>query len=818
MPKNPQRFGGLLTNCDLKDVPPGMMVSQTNIGNYMPGRLDVRKGLGRMSVPWSFTPSGTADAIALYGYLAPQARWLVMGKTDGTVKAFRDGGTQAVLSGLNTFQPINCAVDLYDKLIVVNGIERGSRWDGVSSTPQELGIDSPIDLWGDGANATPAIDSTYLPGTGNVRNDSLYYMAYRYVDADGIPSSISEIKEFRTEAGASGTKIQWLEDLDGTPNNGNQTKASTQTRVTKIEFLRSVANSPAILYKVHEVTNSSWTTGSSYQDDMSDADMLASDPDDVLPIFDPDGFENARRFNKPPTNKPFVAMCADVLLMYGRVFYDEGTLAATNGNATHTGSGTALRSEMVGWRLRYVGETTEYEVATVNEGGQTFTTTVVYAGATGSGKSYVLSPNASEEAYNLRFSVRGEPESMPVVYANRVQVSADRVGKETGLFSMGGYAYLFHEQSFHRVSYGTNPALDMDISPAMQRGLVANTCVIEAEDKGWAFDQLGAYSFGPGGFADISTDKIRDLFETRIDWSPSVRKYYFTSYQPHARILRLHVQYTGDANSRPKRALCYNTVTGEWWDEQYPMEVCGAVVVDVDGTQRLVLGGADDELMLVGEGTSDVVAAAYQGTLTSASTGTALVDSGASFGTDVVGAPVSIIFGTGKGTTRTIATRTNGTTLVVNSNWTVGTDSVYVIGAISWSLKTGGYEYVAPEQGGETAAANVKRCLKLQHLPTTFANWLTAKFFLNRSASAMTRSQKHRDPTNTITYHPDGEIVIDMANTRGSGSKDAGFSHLDLDSTVADSQLSERFLQVYLEGVQGKEACAVTAIDMKGFG
>lgn len=814
--KNPQRFGGLLTNMDVKDVPAGRMVTQTNIGNYRPGRLDVRKGVLQLATPWSLTVSGTDDVIAVFGFLAPQARWLVLEKTDGSVKAIRDGATQALITGLNAFQPISCVADPYGSLIVVNGIERGYRWNGQSGTPDALGVDGPIDLWGAGAAGTPAIDPSFLPGTGNLSNDVVYSCAYRYVDRDGIPSSISEIKDFRTEAGASGTKIQWI---PGPLGGGEKIPDSTQGRVAtggKIEFWRSARNAPAILYKVHEeLSGSGWT---SFQDDVSDEDLLDSDPDDVLPIFTQDGLPNARRFEKPPTNKPYVALHQDVLLMYGRVFYNEGTLAATNGNATHTGTSTAVRSEMVGWKLRYVGETTEYEVATVNEGAQTFTTTVVYAGTTGSGKSYVLSPNPQSDAYNLRFSVKGEPESMPTTFGHRIQTSGALTDLETGLIPFGASVYIFHERTFYVCNYGTNPSFDLSFSPAHYRGLVNNRCAIIVEGQLWALDQLGPYSVTGGGADDGASFVLRNYFAERIDWGETKRKWYFASYDPHARVLRWHVQFVGDGNTRPKRALCRNTLTGEWWDELYPVELSGGAVIDVDGVQRLVCGGPDDNAMLMGEGTSDLITAAVQGTITSAvSGGTGLVDSTASFSAAVVGAPVSIIAGTGKGTTRTIASRTNGTTLVVSANWTVGTDSVYVIGAIAWSLKTGGYELLPPSQGADTAAVQVPRKMQLQHVPTTNENYVNVRFYYDRSESPIVGGMPGRDNTGFMKRLTTGDYEIKTKSTRGNAAgTDAGYTSIPLDGVTSDDAASRRLLQIGADGYQGPEQVTLAALDVLG--
>lgn len=612
MAKNPQRFRGLLTNVDAKDVGPGHMVVQRNIGNYRPGRLDVRKGLAYLSdsTIWNLTISGTADCLGVFAYIAAQADWLVMQMTDGDIKAVRNSATlNDIVTGLNTFMPVCFCRDQYGALLWVNGIERGSRWKGITATPDELGVFSPEDIYG--ANAPPRIEET--GNNGNPKNSVTYYCAYRYVDFDGIPSSISQITAFAVSATGTGRELQWVRAL----TSGQQVIPSTQSRVQYVEFWRSVANDKRILYRVGRSTNTAWAAATSFIDDVSDETLLNNDADLVLPVFNQDLTPNARRFNRPPTCKPFMALHQDVMFYYGRVFYNTGTIGLTNGNTAGTSSGASLRTEMNGWKLRVVGDTAEHTVSAINEGTGGFTIDSNYAGSTGTGKSYVLTPDPQDEAYVLRFSVKGEPESVPEVYAQRVQSSSAATDVETGMMPYGPYLFLFHERSMYQCTFSTNPLFDLVISPMMNRGLVNNRCAIVAGSSGlWCLDQQGVYRTTGGVPNDETSITLKDLFtDGTIDWTASKKKWYFASYEERQHVVRFHVAYTGDGTTYPTRALCRNIDTGEWWEEQYPVELSGACNIAVSGNQRLICGGPDDKAALMFEGYTDPSSASVSWTM-----------------------------------------------------------------------------------------------------------------------------------------------------------------------------------------------------------
>lgn len=816
MPKNPGRFKGLLTNLDVKDVPPGYMVEQDNFGHYTPGRLDVRKGIKLLKDIWALTVSGTADFLSIFGYITSQARWVVGEKTDGTVKAVRDTTTvNSIVTGLNTFQPVCFTQDQYGRLIGVNGTDRGFIWDGIAATAIKLGIESPTEVNGP-TNEAPIV-TVIAAGTGLPMK---YHFYYRYVDENGIPSSMSKLTELELNMRAGSGGIARYGRIDS----GSGSIIPYPARVNRVELWRTLGNTPGILYRFYENAYLGFFENGAAAGvpdvDGTDEALLDNDADLVISLFDQDGFPEARRFERPPSHKPYVALLQDVMFYYGRVLYNEGTITATNGSPTITGAGTAFRSEMQRWRLRELNGATEYEVSSVNEGTQVITLTANFTGTTGGGKSYVLSPNSQEEAFTLYPSVAGEPESVNPVTAIKVQVSSKLTDFETGLLAFGSTLYVFHENSAYAMSFGRRPSVDAQWSTAINRGLVNNNCAIVVNEQCWCLDQLGIYRLRGVNTEEVSSPLIKDYFKNDIDFSASSRKWFSASYDRHERVIRWYVRKTGDTGTRPKRAICYNVDTGEMWRETLPMEIAGGTIIDVSGRQRLVLGGENDNFLLSGEGYADLAATAVTGTITTAATAaTTFVDSAAAFTSALVGAPVTIVQGTGKGTERTISAYNSGTSLTVNSAWTTGLDSVYLIGAVKAILKTGGYEYTPVKtQSGDAASVEVPRQLRIQHVPTTNAALMTLRRYQDRQDTAETYDGGLTDQTGFQKAVPQtADLEIRMERNRGgTNTKDSGYTNIGLDKGVGDDSSTTRLEQYEIEMHQGLEQLSLTALDVIG--
>ena len=93
-----------MSNADGTDIPAGASQSQKNVTTVKPGILAPRKGIQ----PASFTTSSTISTAAF-----------------------------------NTFQKICFCKTRLGDIIGVNGVERGFRWDGITTNVEQLGITAP---------------------------------------------------------------------------------------------------------------------------------------------------------------------------------------------------------------------------------------------------------------------------------------------------------------------------------------------------------------------------------------------------------------------------------------------------------------------------------------------------------------------------------------------------------------------------------------------------------------------------------------------------------------------------------------------------
>jgi len=588
MPKNPQRFLGLMTNIDPKDIPPGAMVTQRNIGNFRPGRLDVRKGVKLIGTQWSgVTPADTVDAISCHGFVTPHRRFVVYERDDGSVKAAYDGGVVSnIVTGLSAGYPMSCCRDSYGGILMVNGIERGYRWDGVAATADQIGILEPELISGTG-NSLPTLAQT---GTASKLTVGTYIAAYRYKDRNGFFSNLSGIRTFEVTA-ADLDSFDWS-DID----------QSTESRVTHIELYRSTANAPHELYLIDTITNGTTTYTT---DDYTDDDLLAMDVERLLPFREQDNITiHANRFAVPPSCKPFIAQYQDVTFYYGRVNYSVGTISASNASASVTVASGAVRTEMVGWKLRVNGQSTRYTVTAVNEGTQVLTVSPVTTASIAASTTYVLTP-PEDQANLLYFSGRGENEAVCETNAQRVQDITDCQDLETGLFQYGPYLFALHEHHVYQIAFQRDPRYDLSITLLGYRGCLNNRCAVNANGVPYLMDERGVYRLDGSGPQDLTSMSLKNLFSDNVSLDPEKVKYYFSSYEPHEQVARFYVKYVGDTGTKPTRAICHSTETGQWWDELYPFELSGACNISVDGKLRLALTGADDAIYLYGEGYTD---------------------------------------------------------------------------------------------------------------------------------------------------------------------------------------------------------------------
>jgi len=575
-----------------------------------------------------------------------------------------------LFDGWNTFQPICVAQTRNDDAIIVNGIDRGLRWNGIDATAEDLGIDAPADA------------PTIVPnGSGGNLSAGDYTTAYRYVD-DTLPTNLlSNLSDLTTTTAAANDKFQW-DDLS-VPATARQV-----ARVDAIELYRSTVGQATLLYRLqftgiggatvariktagtfsavndaagkvrmtvpeghglvvgatidvtgtgmaydteHRVTavtattvdtdqtyvsdqSGSWTLEGYVWDDMSDSDFQDLDTDNQLPLYNHDGSENAYRFTPQPNFKSVAVMFQDRAWYGADVEYDTQTVSVTNGSATITGANTAWTTAMAGRYMYIEGETRPHVISSVTPA-TSITLEDKIKRADGSGLNYILT-SSPDERNIVYYSEVDEPESVPET--NQIIVQENVVDKDiiTGMLPHGATLYVAKTRHLYRLSFARQPKIDVNVSLAAERGLVNQRCWATEEDAAYLMDQKGIYSIGARGADKVSragvqpiSAPIQDLwYNGTIDWSQS--RWFFCQSDPEEHLIKWYVVFNGDGTStqiRPKRALCYNYRTGAWHTESYVTELGGACFAEIAGRLRVVAGGSRDTIYLLSEGTTDHV-------------------------------------------------------------------------------------------------------------------------------------------------------------------------------------------------------------------
>ena len=101
-----EQFPGLYTDADSADIPDGASIRQDNVQSFIPGRLAVRKGVGRQSELMDSTGTfGTQDLIAIYKYPHANGDFVITADKSGEIKTRR----RSVVGHLAEATPLSVA-------------------------------------------------------------------------------------------------------------------------------------------------------------------------------------------------------------------------------------------------------------------------------------------------------------------------------------------------------------------------------------------------------------------------------------------------------------------------------------------------------------------------------------------------------------------------------------------------------------------------------------------------------------------------------------------------------------------------------------
>lgn len=679
------------------------------------------------------------------------------------------------------------------KLIITDGINPGKIWGGVATSLDALGI------------TAPAAAPTVATPVGGAATAGDYDIAFRYKTADGEYSSISPI---RTVTAVANDQFSYS-DLT----------ASSDSRVTKIQVLRTVADDELIYYLDIEIDNGT-TTGSSTKSDDTLADL-----DNAYPLTNGDGTENLTRQGIPET-KAFFKAANDRYLSYGDVDYDIGHVEVTNGSASVQGRGTQWTSEMalddivnsvrVGRRMYFNGHTTEYTISSINTTTQVITLTANYGGSTSLFQGYTIRRNKLERA-KIRYSPVAEPMSQRPLDS---LLPIEEVVGYTGGFTIRGSHYVCEARRLWQVypaamqgrsSANNKPGLGM--KHVASRGCVNDRSWVLMEDLCFLLDHEGCWVTDGNGAEPISAP-IQDYWANgRINFEAS--KWFFASFDPAAELIRWHVSL-GDAYF-PTTCLAYNYRRKQWQGtEEYVWGFGSSVMAEIGGAMRPLYGGPYGKFY-TRQGTLDGctertirggVTAASLLTLTDASSDAVIPTA------SVVGTPLAIVAGRGKGQVRRITAYSAGV-FEVWPPWdtvpSATTDpSTYQVGGIPWSFKTGVMEF-PPLDSTRTTRQYV-----VVTEPTVNEASLDIRTYLDHAAT----------PENYVAYEDDGlgvttekdkpDATLTLKRVRSRTALFSGRGYKRLDGLTMGRNNEGRYIQTELRGMQGMDAIKVYEVTLEG--
>ena len=581
-------------------------------------------------------------------------------------------------------------------------------------------------------------------------------------------------------------------------------------KVVRRQILRNTAQQADTFYVDIDTDDLVATTFTSDREDNELAQQEAQ------PLLDAYSRPLANTHGIPPDHKPFLAYHLGRMFYGGQRDYKRGMVKLTNGSATVTGVGTDWISALEGRYLHVDGATQSYQIDSVDVPAQTLTLTEVFQGTTTDFGLYAIRPAPAERRL-IYYSEAGQPESVPAFNALSLPEDGDEV---TGLMQRSSYIFILEKRHIYKLTFQDDPQKDGAVFLASRRGCINNRSWVLVDERSFMLDEEGIHMFG-GGAQAISTP-IQEIFREsdhsayEINWQ--AQDYFHAVHFRAQNVVRWFVTMQGTGSYFPKHAICYNYLLGRWWIEKYPQKISSSCVGTLNRVDQVFLGGEARTVIAPWQGTLDFAnpdASTVRGTATASATYT-LTDSTATFGADVVGAPVVIVDGTGKGQERIIAARSS-TVLTVTEAWATAPDttSVYQVGGIVWNWKSSWFRFAANK-------TDEPRRLEIVYQPTTGDVTMDVTFYVNFSSTAEVqfreqsstagggvRATKGLAPLTVDLSKATGLVQMFMPGHKEYMAEGRRFSQFEFSGVSAEDPVS--IYQVAYEGVAN-----VTQIEQPG--
>lgn len=723
-------------------------------------------------------------------------------------------------------------------LLIANGFDPVLRWDGLGSIAETAGVGAPEAAVVVAGNSNGPIVGTYfafmryVDRLGNLSNLSPISNEYEAVGGTGTITAASNATPIVITSTAHGLATGDVVKIEGVGGNTSANNTWTITVLTANTFSLDGSTGTATYNGggtwtsgVDEIAYSNLETPTDPKirrrqilrnsdgqadvfyvdidtDDLSSTSLTSNRLDvdlvdqEAQPLLDTDGRLLANRYFEPPTHKAVLAHHLN--RMFAAVEYDyvQGSAKVTFGSATVEGVGTEWSEGLIGRRLYVTGAADSYLIEDVDVSAQTLTLEENYQDSTDEFAIYAIRP-APGESRLIYYSESGLPEAWPPTNTLSIQEDGDDI---TGLIRKGSFVYILERRHIYRHTFQSDPAVDGAVFLSVNRGCVTQRCAVEVEGVSYMLDEEGVHAFDGGSEAEAIGINVQNLFRPgedgpyKINWQ--ARQYFHASHFAAQQTIRWFVSMAG--NTLPRHAIALNYRLRRWWIEEYRVPIGAACAGNINESPRVFIGSSSRRVFSFWEGTLDgpvAGAGTTRGVVTSAST-LSLTDTTALFATDgIVGSPVAIVDGLGRGQMRMIV-EVSGTTLYLDLPWQVlpDTTSYYQIGGIPWLYRSTWFPYVISEEHNE-------RRFQLLFQPTRYVAALDMRLRSDFAASPSTWS------TDVSSAQGDGvrteagidDLRVDLMSSRGvvqkrfSGHREmytsgrryaqvelAGFTHRDL--------------------------------------
>jgi hypothetical protein len=332
-------------------------------------------------------------------------------------------------------------------------------------------------------------------------------------------------------------------------------------------------------------------------------------------------------------------------------------------------------------------------------------------------------------------------------------------------------------------------------------------------------DERRVWQFSGGEVKDISIP-IQTLFRAdtspRINWNAS--RYFHACYDSAVGVVRWFVALSGQY--LPRHCLAYSPKFERWWIEEYPVPIGASVSGRLArqaaaatwgvGSAQLFYGASGNRVLAPGQSHFDGIptdttgscGAVVSGTSTSLSVG---ASSPVSAG--IVGFPVNIIAGRGKGQWRIVTSvdeQADGTTRLSLKTPLLtipDTTSIYQLGGIPWEYRTGLFRWLDSEN-------DYVRRVEIQYSPTASSQQVTLRRYRDRTGTPVEMAFTRND-NGVQTTKGSADIVFDM-------QRDTGFAQVRLDGSKETYADGPRLTQIGLEGVACGEHTRIFQITVDG--